>query len=238
MTSFLVNDSVCLDAGFVSGALSLREQVQGEERPHLPLPSRPHLLAPVPDRQQLLGAPGFNLQDLRDPRSDRVDEEPPLQQPHLARLHLPAQRPHAGPEARRDPGGAPFQGERALRARDPRVAHRFRPPASSSRTRTGSVGYSSDTAPTERFWEVANRTKNLKALIVETSFPNELQDLANVSGHLTPQTLDLGARKLSATCRSTSTAASRSHLAQHPRPGPPAPPPQAIVPGAGKTYKF
>ena len=28
MTSFLVNDSVCLDAGWVSGALSLREQVK------------------------------------------------------------------------------------------------------------------------------------------------------------------------------------------------------------------
>ena len=28
MTSFLVNDSVCLDAGFVSSALSLREQVK------------------------------------------------------------------------------------------------------------------------------------------------------------------------------------------------------------------
>ena len=28
MTSFLVNDTVCLDAGFVSGALSLREQVK------------------------------------------------------------------------------------------------------------------------------------------------------------------------------------------------------------------
>ena len=28
MTSFLLNDSVCLDAGFVSGALSLREQVK------------------------------------------------------------------------------------------------------------------------------------------------------------------------------------------------------------------
>ena len=33
-------------------------------------------------------------------------------------------------------------------------------------------------------------------MIVETSFPNELQDLANVSGHLTPQTLDTELRKL------------------------------------------
>jgi len=61
---------------------------------------------------------------------------------------------------------------------------------------TGSIAYSSDTAPTDRFWEVVNKTRNLKAVIVETSFPDELQDLANVSGHLTPQTLDLELRKL------------------------------------------
>jgi ribonuclease BN (tRNA processing enzyme) len=58
------------------------------------------------------------------------------------------------------------------------------------------VAYSSDTAPTDRFWEMANRARNLKAVIVETSFPNELQDLANLSGHLTPQTLDTELRKL------------------------------------------
>ena len=33
-------------------------------------------------------------------------------------------------------------------------------------------------------------------MITETSFPNELQDLANVSGHLTPQTLEPELRKL------------------------------------------
>jgi ribonuclease BN (tRNA processing enzyme) len=61
---------------------------------------------------------------------------------------------------------------------------------------TVSVAYSSDTAPTDRFWEVVNRTRNLKAVIVETSFPDELQELANVSGHLTPQTLNVELRKL------------------------------------------
>jgi cAMP phosphodiesterase len=43
---------------------------------------------------------------------------------------------------------------------------------------------------------VVNKVDDLKAVIVETSFPNELQDLANVSGHLTPQTLDTELRKL------------------------------------------
>ena len=33
-------------------------------------------------------------------------------------------------------------------------------------------------------------------MITETSFPNELQDLAQVSGHLTPATLDAELEKL------------------------------------------
>jgi ribonuclease BN (tRNA processing enzyme) len=48
---------------------------------------------------------------------------------------------------------------------------------------------SGDTGPTTRFWRRVNRSRNLKALLVEMSFPNELQELADLSGHLTPNTL-------------------------------------------------
>ena len=48
---------------------------------------------------------------------------------------------------------------------------------------------SGDTGPTTLFWRTVNRSRNLKALLVETSFPNALQALADVSGHLTPNTL-------------------------------------------------
>ena len=41
-----------------------------------------------------------------------------------------------------------------------------------------------------------NEIRNLKAVITETSFPNELQDLAQISGHLTPATLDAELDKL------------------------------------------
>jgi cAMP phosphodiesterase len=58
------------------------------------------------------------------------------------------------------------------------------------------IAFTSDTGPTERFWEVVNKVKKLKAVITETSFPNALQDLAHVSGHLTPATLDPELRKL------------------------------------------
>jgi len=48
---------------------------------------------------------------------------------------------------------------------------------------------SGDTGPTEQLWRVLNKTPNLKAVLLETSFPNRLQKLADISGHLTPKTL-------------------------------------------------
>jgi cAMP phosphodiesterase len=52
-----------------------------------------------------------------------------------------------------------------------------------------SFAYSGDTGPTDRLWQVLNEEKDLRALLMEVSFPNEEQRLATVSGHHTPQTL-------------------------------------------------
>lgn len=51
------------------------------------------------------------------------------------------------------------------------------------------VLWSSDTGPTDRLWEVANRTPHLAAVCVDVSFNNQLQSVADDSGHLTPRTL-------------------------------------------------
>ena len=56
--------------------------------------------------------------------------------------------------------------------------------------------WSSDTGPTTRLWEVANRTRNLSAVAVETSFENALQPVADLSLHLTPHTLERELEKL------------------------------------------
>ncbi|MBX3231487.1 MAG: 3',5'-cyclic-nucleotide phosphodiesterase [Labilithrix sp.] len=52
-----------------------------------------------------------------------------------------------------------------------------------------SVAYSGDTGPTDRLWKALDETPDLRALLMEVSFPNERQRLATVSGHHTPQTL-------------------------------------------------
>ncbi|MEW5740928.1 MAG: 3',5'-cyclic-nucleotide phosphodiesterase [Myxococcota bacterium] len=52
------------------------------------------------------------------------------------------------------------------------------------------MAISGDTGPTEKFWKVLNGVKGLAVLLLECSFPNELQELADISGHFTPQTLE------------------------------------------------
>lgn len=59
----------------------------------------------------------------------------------------------------------------------------------------GSIAYSGDTGPTTRLWEVLNEQRDLRALLMEVSFPNREQRLATASGHHTPQTLDAELRK-------------------------------------------
>ncbi len=59
------------------------------------------------------------------------------------------------------------------------------------------IAVSGDTGPTARFWDRVNAERRLKALLVELSFPNTLQELADVSGHLTPRTLEGELSKLS-----------------------------------------
>lgn len=61
---------------------------------------------------------------------------------------------------------------------------------------SGSVLWSSDTGPTAELWTVANAAADLKALCLDTSFDNALQEVADASGHLTPRTLERELRKL------------------------------------------
>jgi len=46
--------------------------------------------------------------------------------------------------------------------------------------------YTADTGHTDRIWEVANAQPNLKGIIMDCSFPNNYERLADISGHLTP----------------------------------------------------
>jgi ribonuclease BN (tRNA processing enzyme) len=194
MTSFLLNNTVCLDAGWVSGALSLKEQVKVKDvvisHSHLDHTcSLPFLI------DNNFSAPGFTL------RIFAIPEVISSMKNHLFNNHtwpdftcLPND---LTPVLKliEVPPEEPFR-VNGLTIRPVMVEHIVPTTGFIVEDKTGAVAYSSDTGPTSRFWELVNETRNLKAVITETSFPNELQDLANVSGHMTPQTLDLELRKL------------------------------------------
>jgi ribonuclease BN (tRNA processing enzyme) len=53
-----------------------------------------------------------------------------------------------------------------------------------------------DTGPTEAIWRRAREVPRLCAVVLETAFPNRLQALADLSGHLTPASLAAEMEKL------------------------------------------
>lgn len=58
------------------------------------------------------------------------------------------------------------------------------------------VIFSADTGHTDRIWEVANAQPNLRAVIIDCSFPNNCEALADISGHLTPKGMVQEIKKL------------------------------------------
>ena len=58
------------------------------------------------------------------------------------------------------------------------------------------VVFSSDTGPTEALWRLANAAEHLKAVFLEASFPDEYEEVAKAARHLTPSLFAAEARKL------------------------------------------
>ena len=56
--------------------------------------------------------------------------------------------------------------------------------------------YSGDTGPTDALWRAARDVPGVRAVFLECAFPNRLEDLANVSGHMTPERISKELRKL------------------------------------------
>jgi cAMP phosphodiesterase len=194
MTSFLVNGSVALDAGWVSDALTLSEQEKVKDvfisHSHLDHTcSLPFLI------DNNFSAPGFSLriyairEVIASMRNHLFNNQtwpdftclPNDLTPVLKLVEIPEEEPVE---------------VHGLKVRAVRVSHSVATTGFLVEDEAGVLAFTSDTGPTQRIWEVLNATPTLKAVITEVSFPNELQHIADVSGHLTPQTLAVEVRKL------------------------------------------
>jgi hypothetical protein len=60
----------------------------------------------------------------------------------------------------------------------------------------GAFAVSGDTKSNETLWPVLNACKDLKILVIEVSFPDEMERLATESGHYCPSTLTRDLEKL------------------------------------------
>jgi cAMP phosphodiesterase len=101
-----------------------------------------------------------------------------------------------------------------------------------------SIVCTSDTGPTDRVWEVANRTENLKAVITEASFPNEERERAQVSGHMTPDMLKEELLKFRRRVRILITHVKPSHRARIGRQLKTLGSRRMEIVQQGKTYRF
>jgi len=185
-TSYLVNDSIAVDAGSVGfqGTPAEQDRVRHVLLTHshadhvasLPILLENTLRAQGPPLEIWAGA--ATLESLRkDLFNDRL-------WPELKRLDTPA-----GPAARL----RVLEPERTVEIEGVRVTpvavdHAV-PTFGFVLARDGAaVALSGDTGPTERLWQVVRATRDLRAVFLEVAFPNELAELARVAGHLTPAT--------------------------------------------------
>ena len=193
-SSFLLDGSIALDAGAVTSMLTLEEQRKVETV----LVSHAHLdhikdLATLADNRCQQGGPTVNIVGV--PETIRILRQHffnDLLWPDFSKIPTP-QGPTIAfttlePDTPTELAGASV---RAVM-----VNHTIDTSAFVVTTKDGSIAYSGDTGPTDQFWEVLSETENLRALLMEVSFPDEHHQLAKVSGHHTPETLGVDLDKL------------------------------------------
>ncbi len=187
-SALLVDDRVLIDAGTVGGALTVSEQVEIEHA----LISHAHL-----DHTVGLAFLTDTLAMVSPERHVTVSSIPPV----IEALRIHAFNDALWPNFTTIPSeSSPVLAFRTLiEEGEARVGDLWVTPVPVDHTvpatgyvvHDGESGflYTGDTGPTERLWHIAREMRGLKALIVETAFPNRLHELARVSGHLTPDKL-------------------------------------------------
>ncbi len=191
---FLINDTVMVDAGTIGAALTLEEQRAIR-----------HILLSHLHFDHIQGLPTFgdNISEHAGQPVSLISIAEVLEglQTHIFNdtvypnfLKLPTlQQPVF--ECRVVAPGHPIQ-VAGLEVTAIRVNHLVPTVGFLIREGSSSILYSGDTYATEEIWKVATQEATLKAAFIETSFPNDMEELAFASRHLTPALLDRELLKL------------------------------------------
>jgi 3',5'-cyclic-nucleotide phosphodiesterase len=187
-SSFLIDDRLGLDAGAITGTLSLAEQ----QRIEAVVVSHAHMdhvrdLATLADNRCQQGGPPLRIagtpatldalrthffNDLLWPDFTRIPSE---HEPTIAFYPI-------DPETTSEVVSG-------LEVTPVLVNHTIETAGFVITGGGRSVAYSGDTGPTDRLWEVLAGRADLRALLMEVSFPSDQDQVARASGHHTPETL-------------------------------------------------
>jgi 3',5'-cyclic-nucleotide phosphodiesterase len=193
-SSFLVGDSLAVDAGAITSGLSLREQ----ERIRSVLVSHPHMdhirdLATLADNRCQQG--GSTLDIVGIPATIEALEKHFFNDviwPDFTKIDS-----KGGPTVR----FVEVQPNEVTEVdgydvTPVMVNHTVDTSAFVIRHRDKSIVYGGDTGPTDELWTHINALDDLQAIMMEVSFPNDEAQLAHDSRHLTPESLDSELDKL------------------------------------------
>ncbi len=185
-TSFLINDHLLLDAGTITSVLSLEEQLQIT---HI-LISHSHL-----DHIKDILFLADNVIERNDHPICIVSLPQIIEQ---IRTHLLNNSiwpdftviPDRGPVL----NYLPLDEEKEVQlngitCKAVKVDHTVEAVGYILRDKKGAIIYTGDTGSTQRVWDLARTINDLRAVIVEISFPSDRHELALLSGHLTPALL-------------------------------------------------
>jgi len=189
LSSFLIDDSLLIDAGCTTATLHLSAQQKIKDIliTHIHLD---HVMALATLADNLYGKckVPINVWSVRRVIDGLAKSFFNNQVwPDFTRITGPAQRVPVLRLRRLREGKAIKIGDYSITAI--RVGHVVPTVAFFVQSKANTLLHVGDTGPTEKVWSFARKHPNLSALLIETSFPNRLQDIADVSGHLTPKTL-------------------------------------------------
>ncbi|HZX96486.1 MAG TPA: 3',5'-cyclic-nucleotide phosphodiesterase [Myxococcales bacterium] len=186
-TCFLIDGRLTIDGGAITSALELEEILEIDDifltHSHFDhvkdVPMMTDLLVGKRDKPVVIHGPPETMEAMdKDVFNNRVWPDfriiPTREKPVVAFQTLEVRKP------------VTCQG---LRIRAIPVHHPVYSVGYIIEGRDGAIAFSGDTGPTDELWKAVNATPNLKALFLELSFPNSMQWLADISGHLTPRTV-------------------------------------------------
>ena len=186
-SSFLVGDSVAVDAGAITSGLSLREQ----EQIHSVLISHPHMdhvrdLATLVDNRCQQGGSTLDIVGIPETiHALKTHFFNDVLWPDFTKINT-----QHGPTVRfvEAPADLPIEVD-GYSVTPVLVNHTVDTSAFIIAREGKSIVYAGDTGPTDALWERVNERDDLQALMVEVSFPNDQEQLAADSLHLTPRML-------------------------------------------------